>query len=199
MIKLSEIDDAIKKEKDKGSSAKEKSLHHSKEEVIEETPKADENIPKTENNFHADEEPQSSDPKDEKIAELTDMLKRLQAEFENYRKRNEKECQNIVKTASRDLVASLLPILDNFELALLHAKDSDEKKGFELIYAQLLDILQSEGLEKIDVTGKKFDPYTMEAVMQEKSDKPDMVLEEFQPGYCICGQIIRHAKVKVGK
>ena len=140
------------------------------------------------------------DQKDGQITELTDTLKRLQAEFENYKRRTEKECQNTIKMASRDIIVKLLPLLDNFELALSHADDDDTKKGFELIFSQLFDILKEQGLEKTRAEGEKFDPYTMEAVMQERSDKGEnIVLEELQSGYRLKDQVIRHSKVKVSK
>lgn len=159
MIILSEIDDAIKKNKE-----------------------------------------EKQEDKQSEVKELTDSLQRLQAEFENYKKRTEKECQVIVQTASKDIIIRLLPLLDNFELALSHTKDAETRKGFELIFSQLFDILKEQGLGKINAEGKKFDPYTMEAVMQERSDQEkDIVLEELQPGYQLKDKVIRHAKVKVSK
>ena len=92
-----------------------------------------------------------------------------------------------------------MPILDNFELAFKNADKNDEKlKGFELIFSQLYETLQKQGLEKIQAKDKPFDPNLHEALLQEESDKEkNMVLEELQRGYTLHGQVIRHAKVKI--
>ncbi|MBW3003111.1 nucleotide exchange factor GrpE [Candidatus Woesearchaeota archaeon] len=146
------------------------------------------------------EQKQKKDQRDEKIAELTDTLQRLQAEFENYRKRIEKEKQDFAKMASKEVILKLLPILDNFELALKNKECNEEfVKGVELIFSELWQALSDEGLKKIEAKGK-FDPYTQEALLAEESDKEqDTVLEVLQQGYSLNDNVIRHAKVKVAK
>lgn len=141
------------------------------------------------------------DEKDKKIAEFTDTLKRLQAEFENYKKRADKEKCECIKLASKDLIVKLLPVLDSFEIAIKN-KDNKEEfiKGIELIYAQFIDILKKQGLKQISALNQKFDPYNHEALLQEESDKEECtVLEELQKGYTLNDAIIRHSKVKVAK
>jgi molecular chaperone GrpE len=138
--------------------------------------------------------------KDEKINELTESLQRLQAEFENYKKRTELNNAEYRKCAIHDFIKKLLPVIDNFELALQHKKNKEEfLKGVELIYSELYSILEDEGLEKIDALNKKFDPYFHEALLSEKSDKPNVVLEELQKGYKLKDKVLRHTKVKVSK
>ena len=141
------------------------------------------------------------DPRDTKINDLTESLQRLQAEFENFKKRTEKEKLDFCKYAEKDLITNLLPILDNFELALNNTQEGSEFiKGIELIYAQLVSELEKKGLEKIESLGQKFDPYKHEALMQEESkEKEGTILEELQKGYQLNNLIIRTAKVKVSK
>ncbi|MBW2999723.1 nucleotide exchange factor GrpE, partial [Candidatus Woesearchaeota archaeon] len=136
----------------------------------------------------------------EKIAELTETLQRVQAEFENYKKRIEKESIEFKQFAAKEVVEKLLPILDNFELALKNTKENEQfLKGMELIYSQFFSTLENLGLKRINCNGK-FDPHLHEALMSEQSDKePGTILEEFQKGYTLNNKVIRHSKVKVAK
>lgn len=132
--------------------------------------------------------------------ELIGTLQRLQAEFENYKKRVEKEKQEFMKFANSGLILNLLPIVDNFELALKNKdKKDDFIEGTEMIYNEFIKILENMGVQKIDVKGKEFDPYLHQALLQEKSEKENIVLEEFQSGYRFNEKILRPAKVKIGK
>ncbi|MCP3686693.1 MAG: nucleotide exchange factor GrpE [bacterium] len=143
------------------------------------------------------EKPQKSPPKE---AEYKETLQRLQAEFENYKKRVEKEVKTQNTCANMGLVKELLPVIDSFELALKNQQNHEEfTKGIELIYAQLFSVLESEGLRPIKTDGEKFDPYKHEALMQEKSEKDGVILEELQKGYMLKDAVLRHSKVKVGK
>src|SRR3989338_9759712 len=137
--------------------------------------------------------------KSQKIDELTDTLKRLQAEFENYKKWNAKEKIDFVKYAHADLIAKMLPVLDSFEIALKNTADKDKFiEGIKIIYAQLHSMLEANGLKPIKAVGEKFDPYRHEVLMKEESDKPEeTVLEEFQKGYMLNDKVLRHSKVKV--
>ncbi len=137
----------------------------------------------------------------ETIAELTDTLQRLQAEFENYKKRIDKENAEFVKYAKAELVYKLLPLLDTFEIALKNTSDKEKfVKGIEIVYAQLFSTLESEGLKPIEALGKKFDPYLHEVMLKQKSDKEDViVLEELQKGYMLNGKVLRHSKVKISE
>ena len=137
----------------------------------------------------------------EKIEELTDTLQRLQAEFENYKKRVDKEKSEFVKYAKAELIQRLLPTLDTFEIALKSTKDNEKfVKGMEMVYAQFVSTLQSEGLKPIEVVGKKFDPYLHEVMLKERSDKDEgIVLEELQKGYMLNDRVLRHSKVKISE
>jgi len=128
--------------------------------------------------------------------EMQALLQRVQADFENYKKRVEQEKQDFARYAYAGFAAKLLPVIDSFEQAIKNNAD----KGMRLLYSQLMDVLCKEGLRKIDCAGKEFDPYLHEAMMQEVSDKEQgTILEELQPGFMFNDAVIRHAKVKVAK
>ena len=137
--------------------------------------------------------------KNKKIDELTDTLKRLQAEFENFKKRIDKEKQEFVKYAKSDVIESMLPVLDSFELALKNTNDKEKLvEGVKMIYAQFHSVLQASGLKPINSVGEKFDPYKHEVLMKKKSDKPEeTILEELQKGYMLNDRVIRHSKVNI--
>ncbi len=136
-----------------------------------------------------------------KLADYTHMLQQLQADFENFKKRTEKEKTETGKYASAPVMIKLLPVMDSFEMALKNKNSDPEKfaKGMELVYAQLYSVLKGEGLTKIDAVGQKFDPYVHEVLMQEQSEKDGIILEEFQKGYKFKDKILRHSKVKIGR
>ncbi len=131
--------------------------------------------------------------------ELVDTLRRVQADFENYRKRVLREQTQLVERASERLVEQLLPVLDNFELGLTNLDDADEKirKGVELVYAQLLSVLERAGLERIETDGAPFDPEVHEAVMGGGGDGEPVVDATIRPGYALGGRVLRPAMVKV--
>lgn len=133
------------------------------------------------------------------ISDLTHTLQRLQADFENYRKRTDKEKQENIKFACQNTVVELLPVLDNFELALKHtSNEKDFVKGIELVYAQLLEIIGKLGVKPIKALGEKFNPELHEVLMSEESKKDkNKIIEVFQMGYALNGRIIRTSKVKV--
>ena len=146
-------------------------------------------------------EPKKEERKEDnkKIEELTDSLKRLAAEFENYKKRVDKERIEFVKYAHAEVIARILPVLDSFELALKNTTNTEKLiEGVKMIYAQLYSVLEAEGLKPIKATGEKFDPYKHEVLMKEESDKPEgTVLEEFQKGYILNDKVLRFSKVKI--
>ncbi len=135
--------------------------------------------------------------------EYLETLRRVQAEFENYRKRVIKEQTALVDRATSGLVEQLLPVLDSFELALknLDAADSDDiesvRKGVELVYAELLGVLEKAGLSRIEADGKPFDPNVHEAVMQEDGEGEPVVTDVLRTGYTLKGRVLRPAMVKV--
>lgn len=131
------------------------------------------------------------------------QLQRGQADFENYRKRIESEKTRIADSACESIVAGLLDTLDNFERAINHLEKlpDEESKGVLMVYKNLLEFLQTNGLERIAAAGCQFDPRKHEAIMQaESTDVADGdILEEFQRGYSMKGRVIRPAKVKVAR
>jgi molecular chaperone GrpE len=139
------------------------------------------------------------DDKELKIKELTDMLQRVQADFINYKNRTENEKKQLLEYGNAELIKKLLPVLDTFELALKNSQEPDKfRHGMELLYAQFLDVLKHEGLQKMEVAGKRFDPYKHEVLMKEHSDKEeDAILDELQKGYELKGKVVRHSKVKI--
>ena len=167
-----------------------------KEAKGEEHPKE---TPKQENDNEFEILKKELEQKDKTIGELTDTLQRLQAEFENYRKRIEKEKSEFVKYSHADVIAKILPVLDSFEMALKHTNEPQKFiNGMKLIYAQLHSALEAEGLRPIKTDGEKFDPYKHEVLMKEESEKPEgTILEEFQKGYMLNDKILRFSKVKI--
>jgi len=139
-----------------------------------------------------------------KVEQLNDRMLRIQAEFENYKRRTEKERIAERKYKSQDLANELLPVLDNFERAL-QTETVDENKGFvegiEMVYNQLISALKSEEIEPIETENKPFDPNFHHAVMQVEDDEyePNTVVEELQKGYMLKDKVIRPAMVKVNK
>jgi len=135
------------------------------------------------------------------VADLQDRLLRRQAEFENFRRRSERDRSDFFEYAGMEFVRELLPILDDFERARkTDCSDESYRKGVELIYQRLQDALKKVGLEPIEVApGTEFDPNLHQAVVrQETEEAPDhTILEEFQRGYNFKGKLLRPAMVKV--
>jgi molecular chaperone GrpE len=133
-------------------------------------------------------------------AELQDRILRAQAEFQNFKKRTERERGELYEYASMEAVRALLPVLDDFERSLkAESADKEYVKGMELIYTRFYDGLKKLGLEPIVSAGEAFDPHIHHAVdMVETEDAPDhTILEEYERGYNFKGRLLRPAKVKV--
>ena len=134
-----------------------------------------------------------------------DDLRRLQADFDNYRKRTLREQTARAASASQALVARLLPVLDNFELAVSSAERSRDfdrmLKGVEMVFGELREVLEGEGLVKIEAEGKPFDPERHEAVVavEQEDTEPGTVLDIVRTGYELRGKVLRPAMVKVAK
>lgn len=143
--------------------------------------------------------------RDEEIEELNERIKRISAEFENFRRRKEAEASETRKYASERIILELLPIMDNFERALSTSKTSRNfdslLEGIQMIYRQMRDILEKEGLQAIDCEGQLFDPALHQAVMMVESDEhPDeSIVEELIKGYRLKDKVIRPCMVKVSR
>jgi molecular chaperone GrpE len=135
------------------------------------------------------------------ITELKDRYMRLQAEFENYKKRAMRENDMIREKANMDAMLKLLSVVDEFDVAMSHidkASHKDFKHGIELIYAKLLDMMKKDGVQEMRGTGETFDPFKHDAIRQADGED-GKIIEVVQKGYYINGKILRHAKVVVGK
>jgi molecular chaperone GrpE len=139
----------------------------------------------------------------ERDAALLNRLKYMQADFENYRKRTEKEMREIEENSSKGLVLRLLSVLDELDLAVKHARDDAGRKeiqeGIEMVWKNMYSALESAGLRRIDPVGKPFDPSKHEAVAKVQGSSPglDVVVEELRTGYTFKGHVIRPSMVKV--
>ncbi|TMM17911.1 MAG: nucleotide exchange factor GrpE [Actinobacteria bacterium] len=129
--------------------------------------------------------------------EYLDALRRVQAEFENYKKRVLRQQTEHLERAAEGIVVKLLPVLDSLDLALSHAGDSPEAKVVAPIAASLFDVLSKEGLERIDPQGQPFDPNQHDAVMHEEGDEEPEVSDVLRAGYRWKGRVLRPAMVKV--
>lgn len=142
---------------------------------------------------------------EEKTEESPDRARliRLQADFENFKKRTEKDRQDTIKYANEKLILKLVDVVDNFHRALETEREEKDSfyEGMELIFAQLTDVLEEEGLEAIDPTGEAFDPNFHDAVLSEESEEVPSghVIETMRKGYTLKGRLIRPAMVKVAQ
>lgn len=139
----------------------------------------------------------------EKIAELEDRVMRQMAEFENYRRRTEKEKQAMFETGARSVIEKILPVIDNFERGLSTIPEAEKESGFangmNMIYKQLLTELDNMGVKAIEAVGKEFDPHLHNAVMQVASEEYEsgIVAQELLKGYTYRDSVVRHSMVAV--
>jgi len=140
------------------------------------------------------------DKKDQQIEELTDRLKRNMAEFDNFRKRTEKEKASMYIIGAKEIVEKILPVVDNFERGLAQAPEEDAfAEGIRMIYKQLMTTLEELGVKQIEAVGKEFDPNLHNAVMHIEDEEAgeNTIVEEFQKGYTYKDFVVRHSMVKV--
>lgn len=143
------------------------------------------------------------DKKDEKIEELTDRLTRQMAEFDNFRKRTEREKSQMYEVGAKDIIEKILPVVDNFERGLDAVKEEEKDdpfvQGMEKVYKHLMTTLEEIEVKPIEAVGKEFDPNLHNAVMHVEDENfgENIVAEEFQKGYTYRDSIVRHSMVKV--
>ena len=141
----------------------------------------------------------------EKADEYFDKFLRIQADFDNYKKRLDKEKKDFIKFANEEIIIEILKILDDFERAVKAGKSKHDfdvlYKGVEMIHKDMKEFLKGRGVEEIEAKGKSFNPHEHEAMMQEETEEhpEDHVVEEFQKGYLLNGRVVRPTKVKVSK
>ena len=143
------------------------------------------------------------DKKDEKIEELTDRLTRQMAEFDNFRKRTDREKSQMYEVGAKDVIDKILPVVDNFERGLGAVTEEEKEdpfvKGMEQIYKQLMTTLEGIGVKPIEAVGNEFDPDFHNAVMHVEDEEvgENIIVEEFQKGYMYRDSVVRHRMVKV--
>jgi len=151
----------------------------------------------------AGEAAEEKDPKQQRIEELEDMVKRQLAEFDNYRKRTEKEKEAMFETGAKSVIEKLLPVVDNFERGLASIPEEEQgsahAEGMQMIYKQLMGELEKLEVKPIEAVGKEFNPELHNAVMQCESDEYEsgIVAQELQKGYTYRDSVIRHSMVAV--
>ena len=143
------------------------------------------------------------DKKDEKIEELTDRLTRQMAEFDNFRKRTEKEKSQMYEIGAKDIIEKILPVVDNFERGIAAVPEEEKSnpfaEGMEKIYKQLMTTLEEIGVKPIEAVDQEFDPDFHNAVMHVEDEEvgENIITEEFQKGYLYRDSVVRHSMVKV--
>lgn len=183
---MSEEKDELRTDQQQDPQIEENTSEATAEETVEETPK----------------EPTA----EEKYAELNDRFLRLYAEFENYRRRTNEERLQLISTAGKDMIVSLLPVMDNFERAIVTNEKSEDvaamKEGFQLIYNMFKGILEAKGLKPMEAKGQGFDSDLHEAIANVPAPDKKLtgkVIEDVEKGYYLNDKVIRFAKVVVGQ
>lgn len=172
----------------------------SEEEVLEQDA---ENPDAPEEEKKAKKSKKKKDKKDEQIEELQDQVKRQMAEFDNFRKRTEKEKTQMFEVGAKSIIEKLLPVVDNFERGLAAITQEEQGSaladGMNMIYKQLMTELEQAGVEAIEAVGKEFDPEFHNAVMQVENDELESgtVAQELQKGYTYRESVVRHSMVAV--
>ena len=153
--------------------------------------------------FSKKEKKDKKDKKDEKIEELTDRLTRQMAEFDNFRKRTEREKSQMYEIGAKDIIEKILPVIDNFERGLAavpeESKEDPFVEGMEKIYKQIMTTLEGVGVKPIEAVGQEFNPDFHNAVMHVEDEEAgeNIITEEFQKGYMYHDSVVRHSMVKV--
>ena len=176
------------------------------EESVENTEEVNNENVDSQENTDVKEELQSEPTAEEKYAELNDRFIRIHAEFDNYRKRTNKEKIDIIGNASSSVLKDLIPVIDDFERAINNNEINDDidsvKQGFELIYNKLMNVVKSRGLTPMDSVGQDFNPDIHEAIANVPAPKKKLkgkVIDAVEKGYTLNDKVIRFAKVVVGQ
>ncbi|MGN0391777.1 MAG: nucleotide exchange factor GrpE [Bariatricus sp.] len=199
-----EAEEAAEKENDKEEDSEESREGENKEAGeadAKEEEKTEETAEPKKSKFF--EKKNKKDKKDEQIADLTDKLTRQMAEFDNYRKRTEKEKSAMYEIGAKDIVEKILPVVDNFERGLQSVAEENKEdpfvQGMDKIYKQLMTTLEGIGVKPIEAVGQEFNPDFHNAVMHIEDEEAgeNVVVEEFQKGYMYRESVVRHSMVKV--
>ena len=195
-ISPEEMEEEILENEEINDTAEEETVEEAEEAVAEE-PETE----KAKGSFFKKTE--KKEKKDEKIEELTDKVRRQMAEFDNFRKRTEKEKTQMFETGAKSIVEKILPVVDNFERGLAAVTEEEKGtpfvEGMEKIYKQMMTVLEEAGVKPIEAVGQEFDPNLHNAVMHVEDEEfgENIIAEEFQKGYTYRDSVVRHSMVKV--
>ena len=181
-------------------AASEETEEEAGEAAEEETEEAEESQEETQKKSIFGKKKDKKDKKDTKIEELTDRLQRTMAEFDNFRKRTEKEKASMYVIGAKEIIEKMLPVVDNFERGLANAPEGDPfAEGIQMIYKQLMTTFDEMGVKVIETVGQQFDPNLHNAVMHvdDPEQEDNVIVEEFQKGYTYKDFVVRHSMVKV--
>lgn len=173
------------------------------DQTQEDTKEASEETSQTEEKKGIFKKKEKKDKKDEQIEELNDKLKRQMAEFDNFRKRTEKEKSQMYDMGAKSIIEKILPVIDNFERGLAGVPEEEKSNAFvdgmDKVYKQMLTTLAEAGVTPIEAVGKEFDPNFHNAVMHVEDEEAgeNVIVEEFQKGYVYRDTVVRHSMVKV--
>ena len=193
-------DEAAADEQDEAAETK-GSVEEEASKETEESQDTKDTESKEKKKFFAKKE--KKDKKDEKIEELTDRLTRQMAEFDNFRKRTEREKSQMYEIGAKDIIEKILPVIDNFERGLAavpeESKEDPIVEGMEKIYKQIMTTLEGVGVKPIEAVGQEFNPDFHNAVMHVEDEEAgeNIITEEFQKGYMYHDSVVRHSMVKV--
>lgn len=193
-------DEAAADEQDEAAETK-GSVEEEASKETEESQDTKDTESKEKKKFFAKKE--KKDKKDEKIEELTDRLTRQMAEFDNFRKRTEREKSQMYEIGAKDIIEIILPVIDNFERGLAavpeESKEDPFVEGMEKIYKQIMTTLEGVGVKPIEAVGQEFNPDFHNAVMHVEDEEAgeNIITEEFQKGYMYHDSVVRHSMVKV--
>ena len=197
------VKEAVEEAKKEAEASKDEAEEAKTEEVSEEqeAETEDQTEEKASKKFFGKKD--KKDKKDEKIEELTDRLTRQMAEFDNFRKRTEKEKSQMYEVGAKDIIEKILPVVDNFERGLDAVPEEKKEdpfiQGMEKVYKQFMTVLESVEVKPIEAHGNQFDPNFHNAVMHVEDENfgENEVAEEFQKGYMYRDSVVRHSMVKV--
>ena len=206
-------EDMVKEAVEEAKAKAAQTVEEESEEVTEEAVEADDSEEETLEEESLEETEKSEkklfgkknkkDKKDEKIEELTDRLTRQMAEFDNFRKRTDKEKKQMYEIGAKDIIDKILPVVDNFERGLAAVPEEEKShpfmEGMDKIYKQLMTTLGEAGVKPIEAVGQEFNPDFHNAVMHVEDEEvgENIVVEEFQKGYTYRDSVVRHSMVKV--
>ena len=197
------VKEAVEEAKKEAEASKDEAEEAKTEEASEEQEAETENQTEEKASKKFFGKKDKKDKKDEKIEELTDRLTRQMAEFDNFRKRTEKEKSQMYEVGAKDIIEKILPVVDNFERGLDAVKEEEKEdpfvQGMEKVYKHLITTLEGIEVKPIEAVGQPFDPNFHNAVMHVEDENfgENIVAEEFQKGYTYRDSVVRHSMVKV--